>query len=413
MQKLEAAAIHMYKNFNKVEFIFPKEMDIEAFAENSSFEPFSVEVVNYLDALSKELNKDLSIRVYPDVATFGFFCRRANILSLKKKHSADEILRLGRGLLFHIAPSNVAVNFAYSLVSGLLAGNLNIVRVPSKNFEQIDIISRAIDRVAKHDEYQFISSRIALVRYDRTSSATSYFSSICDVRIIWGGDETISQIRENKIPPRSFDVTFSDRYSLCAINADEYVNETAPNKIAQGFYNDTYLFDQNACTAPHLLIWLGSEENVTIAKRIFWDSLYELVKLKYNVQPVIAVDKLTSFYNQSVHMNQVTKTTTPDNLIWRVELQHLVKNIDQYRCNSGYFLEYHSALLSEIKNIIDRKYQTLSYYGISNEDLNKFMKHEKPKGIDRIVPIGKTSDFSLNWDGINLINTLSRVIEVK
>ena len=41
------------------------------------------------------------------------------------------------------------------------------------------------------------------------------------------------------------------------------------------------------------------------------------------------------------------------------------------------------------------------------------MKYEKPKGIDRIVPIGKTSDFSLNWDGIDLINSLSRVIEIK
>ena len=152
MQKLEAVAIHMHKNFNELEFIFPKKIDVEAFAEKSSFEPFSVEAVNYLDALSKELNKDPNIRVYPDVATFGFFCRRANILSLKKKHSSNDILRLGRGLLFHIAPSNVAVNFAYSLVSGLLAGNINIVRVPSKNFLQIDIISNAIERVRKKTE---------------------------------------------------------------------------------------------------------------------------------------------------------------------------------------------------------------------------------------------------------------------
>lgn len=413
MQKLEAAAIHMHKNFKDLEFIFPKKIDVETFAKKSSFEPFSELAVNYLHSLSKELNKDSNIRNYPDVATFGFFCRRANILSIKKKHPLNDVLRLGRGLLFHIAPSNVAVNFAYSLVSGLLAGNLNIVRVPSKNFEQIDIISKAIERVSKKTEHEFISSRIALVRYERMNSATSYFSSICDVRIIWGGDETISHIRENKMPPRSFDITFADRYSLCSINADEYIKEKLPNKIAQGFYNDTYLFDQNACTAPHLLIWLGTKDNVNKAKRIFWDSLYEFVKLNYEVQPVIAVDKLTSFYNQSVYMNQITKSVTPDNLIWRVELQDLSKNIDEFRCNSGYFSEFHATSLSEINNIIDRKYQTLAYYGISKKELNEFMKYEKPKGIDRIVPIGRTSDFSLNWDGIDLIKTLSRVIEIK
>ena len=403
----------MHKNFKDLEFVFPKKIDVETFAKKSSFEPFSELAVNFLHSLSKELNKDSNIRNYPDVATFAFFCRRANLLSIKNKQPLNEVLRLGRGLLFHIAPSNVAVNFAYSLVSGLLAGNLNVVRVPSKNFDQIEIISKAIDRVSKKIEHEFISSRIVLVRYDRLNSATSYFSSLCDVRIIWGGDETISQIRENKIPPRSFDITFADRYSLCAINADEYVNEKYPNKIAQGFYNDTYLFDQNACTAPHLLIWLGTKDNVNKAKRIFWDSLYDFVKLNYEVQPVIAVDKLTSFYNQSVNMNEITKSVTPDNLIWRVELKHLLKNIDEFRCNSGYFSEFHATSLSEINNIIDRKYQTLAYYGISIDELNEFIKYEKPKGIDRIVPIGKTSDFSLNWDGIDLIKTLSRVIEIK
>ena len=66
-----------------------------------------------------------------------FFCRKGNILNLKKDFFCDEKLRLGRGMIFHIAPSNVPVNFAYSLISGLLAGNKNIVRLPTKDFEQI------------------------------------------------------------------------------------------------------------------------------------------------------------------------------------------------------------------------------------------------------------------------------------
>ena len=51
------------------------------------------------------------------------------------------------------------------------------------------------------------------------------------------GDVTIAQIRQNIIPPRSFDVTFADRYSLCAINADKYINEKSPERIARAFYN--------------------------------------------------------------------------------------------------------------------------------------------------------------------------------
>jgi hypothetical protein len=46
-------------------------------------------------------------------------------------------------------------------------------------------------------------------------------------------------------------------------------------------------------------------------------------------------------------------------------------------------------------------------------NLINFFKKIKPLGIDRIVPIGKTLDFSLNWDGYDLINQMSRIIEIK
>ena len=77
-------------------------------------------------------------------------------------------------------------------------------------------------------------------------------------------------------------------------------------------------------------------------------------------------------------------------------------------------IKYYASLASgKSSKIVNRKYQTLSYYGISKEELTKFIIDEKPKGIDRIVPIGKTTDFSLTWDGFDLIKVLSRTIEVK
>lgn len=214
------------------------------------------------------------------------------------------------------------------------------------------------------------------------------------------------------MPARTFDITFADRYSLCVINADEYINEEQPEKIAQGFYNDTYLFDQNACTAPHLVIWIGNKENVKNSKNIFWDKLYEVVKDNYEVQPIIAVDKLTALFNQAVNSDKIRKESSTDNLIWRVELENLEKNLDEYRCSSGYFSEYHATSLTELTQIVNRKYQTMAYYGFGIVELESFIKKEHPSGIDRIVPIGKTMDFSLIWDGYDLIETLTRKIEI-
>ena len=404
----------MVMESKELKYIFPKkkDLDINNFMNGSALKPFSNEVILYLNDLSKILYKDTRARDYPDVSTFAFFIRKSNLFSLKKEYLNPNVNRLGRGIVFHIAPSNVPVNFAYSLVSSLLAGNLNIVRVPSKSFEQVKIITDAISELSKLKNHKKISNKIILVSYPRNDSSNSFFSEICDVRVIWGGDDTIKQIRESDIPPRSFDLTFADRYSICIINADSYVNEKSPEKIALNFYNDTYLFDQNACTAPHLLIWLGKKRNVNNSKIIFWKNLHAVAKLRYKIQSVIAVDKLTATYSQAINSKKLKKIESKDNLVVRVEIGELPKNIDQFRCTSGYFNEYHASNILEICPIIDQKYQTVAYYGLSKKELDELI-NSSPKGIDRIVKIGKTTDFSLTWDGYNLIDTLSRIIDVK
>jgi hypothetical protein len=411
MQKYGGVAMLTEKINNEISFLFPVKPDIESFIKQPATSPFSGEAVSFLHALSLELTRNST--EYPEVAALAFFCRKGNILQLKKEYADTKVLRSGRGIVFHIAPSNVPLNFAYSLVCGILSGNSNVVRVPSKEFEQIKIVSRAIEKIQLDVQYRTIADRIMLLRYDRQSAATEYFSSICDVRIIWGGDSTIEQIRKAGIPARAFDVTFADRYSFCVINADEYIHEKNPEKIASGFYNDTYLFDQNACTSPHLLVWLGEDENIEKSKNTFWKELHKVVKQKYPaIQPIVAVDKLTSFYAQAAGSGDISKIYTVDNLIWRIQLKQLPYNIDSYRCAGGYFSEYNASSLSELGNCINRKYQTMAYYGIPENVLRNFITDQLPSGIDRIIPIGRTSDFSLTWDGFDLINSLSRRIEI-
>ena len=411
MQKLEDAVIPMKNNLNII-----TDTQMNSFKGLSNIPPlevFSIEVIDYLNQLSKSLFKDKRSREYPDVSTFAFFCRKANITALKKQHSKNDHIRLGKGVVFHIAPSNVPVNFAYSLIAGLLSGNVNIVRVPSKDFEQIQIIVEAINKISQEKKYILFSKRIILVRYDnKYEEITKEISSICNARVIWGGDSTIDSIRKHKLHPRASDLTFSDRYSLCIINADKLAKEKKLDPIIEGFYNDTYLFDQNACTSPHLIVWQGSKKNVDKSQTLFWGKLHELVKEKYNLQPIHAVDKLTDFYDQSIGMKDLKILDKNDNLLWRIRLNSLDVNIENFRSNCGYFCEYHATSFMEIASIANTKYQTLSYYGFTQNELTNFISTETPFGIDRIVPIGKTMDFSLFWDGHDLINSLSRTVEV-
>ncbi len=398
----------MSKDLDNIEYHFPKEPHLDNFIQLSPDEVFSDQAIAFLDALSVALNKDLETKEHPDVATFAFFCRRANLTQLKKDYTQTDNGRLGKGLVFHVAPSNVPVNFAYSMVCGILAGNINVVKVPSKQTKQATIIFKAILTLSREPQYQQYTSRLILLSYHRKNSATAYFSSLCDARVIWGSDATIHEIRKQGLPAHGVDIAFGDRYSLCVINADAYMNEGSPENIATRFYNDTYLFDQNACTSPHLVVWVGSDKNIEIAKDMFWGNLHRLVKAKYKLAPAVAVGKLAAFYEQATHLEGVRKIAMPDNLIWRIKLSHLPKDIDQYQCAGGYFAEYDAASIFELVSIINSKYQTLTYYGIQKEDLTKLTTAIKSSGVDRMVPIGQSSNFSLTWDGYNMIDELSR-----
>ena len=180
----------------------------------------------------------------------------------------------------------------------------------------------------------------------------------------------------------------------------------------QRAFNDTYLFDQNACTSPHLVIWIGSKLQVKNAKKRFWENLYAFAKDNYKIHTISAINKITTFYSHVIDQNILRLEQKKDNLIWRISLDQLKADLDKYRCDSGYFLEYHAKSFIEISKIINKKYQTLSYYGFSKHELKNFIISTKPFGIDRIVPIGRTMDFSLTWDGYDLVDSLTRKIEV-
>ena len=405
----------MEKVLEEIEFLIGDKLDLDqALFDQRSYDIFSEDTVSFLSEISELLLKTPAIRNYPDVATFAFYCRKANLNGIKKSILTNSDTRIGRGILFHITPGNVPVNFAYSLFAGLVTGNINIVRLPSKDFEQVIIIVNAINSVLLIERYKLIfSKRIFLVRYDRDSIATAFFSTLCDVRIIWGGDKTINEIRKSPIPPKSTEVTFSDRYSIAVINAENYSKDHDKAKIALDFYNDTYLFDQNACTSPNTIYWLGSNNQVEHAKMEFWEKLqHTLQEKQFEMQPILAVDKLTSFFAQAISYGDIEKEPHVTNDIWRIKNGSVHRDIDLFRCSSGYFNEVIVSSLDELIPVINRKFQTIGYFGFTKEEMEDWIKRSKPLGIDRIVPIGRTMDFSLVWDGYNLVEVLSRKIQV-
>lgn len=392
---------------DKVTFLVGSKEIAEALPSASSLIPFDDSIIDFLNELSKNLMKDSRSKLFSDVITFAFWIRKGSTLKLKERFEKKGALILGKGVVFHIAPSNVPVNFAYTLVSGLLCGNANVVRVPSKEFPQVAIIIDALNDLL--EKYPELKPYIQCVRYDRDKDVNDYFSAISDMRVVWGGDQTIDEIRKSPLPPRGGEITFADRFSIAVIDSDYYSGEIDRNKIAEDFYNDTFFTDQNACTSPRVIIWTG--DHIEDAKSTFWDLEHALVKKNYTFQSIQGVNKLTKCYLVAASEENVKVENHADNLIIRVSIPKLTETLMDYRDNCGYFYEYNCNNIMDLKAIVnDKRCQTVSYVG----DAGKLMPLLKSgiKGIDRVVPVGKTMDFDLIWDGYDLPALLTRTIVV-
>ena len=376
------------------------------------FTPYDKLLCAFLDDLSAQLRSCVEPSAYPDVMAFAFWCRRANIDRLKTGFNNGET-RLGLGVVFHITPSNVPVNFAFSFVFGLLSGNANIVRVPSKPFPQIGIICAAIDQLFAAKKYKEIKAMTAFVRYEQNDEITGMFSANCNARMIWGGDVAIKNIRKLAMPERCVDIAFSDRYSLCVIDALSVIklDEAELLRLSERFYNDTYLMDQNACSSPHLIVWQGKEKEE--AKERFWTAVYHTVGEKYKLAAVSAVEKYTLLCQNAIELNHISSFKKHGNYVYRIELDEVLDNTDSIRGKFGYFYEYDTDDINSIAHIINTKYQTLTYFGVDKSELLGFVVKNRLTGIDRIVPIGKALDMDVVWDGYDIVRSLSRIIEVK
>ncbi len=179
--------------------------------------------------------------------------------------------------------------------------------------------------------------------------------------------------------------------------------------LALDFYNDTYLNDQNACTSPRLIVWVGHQ--IEEAKEKFWELLYKLVEKKYSFQPIQGVNKLNSAYLVAAIIPGIKIIKKKDNLLIRVKVPRISHNLMDLKDNCGYFFEYDCDDIMEMKSICnDRRCQTIGMIG-DIENIRPLLE-SGIKGVDRVVAIGKTMDFDFIWDGYDLISQLTRVISV-
>lgn len=364
--------------------------------------PFDEDVLNFTQSLSKRF---IRMRHLPEVVALGYWLRKANIKQMQaqfEQQTAQKIVH-ARGIVFHIAPSNVDTIFVYSWMLSLLAGNKNIIRLSSKS--EVNGVLQVI--LEELPAFPKVAAQTIICTYSHDEQATEVLSSICHTRVVWGGDATVNTVRQVSLAPLANELVFPNRFSLAVLNAAEVsaLTEAKLDSLLDKFYNDVFWFDQMACSSPRLIVWVG-EPPVH-----FWPAFEQKVQVKqYELLAATQVMKYTTTLQLATEAE--VKRVLPKTYFSRVQLENVTKQVREQHCGGGLFYEYEVSKLSEVANVIIDKDQTISYFGFEKEELVTFIEHITARGIDRIVPIGQALDFSGVWDGQSFLTSFTREIQI-
>ena len=386
---------------------------------SGTLHPFDTLLIDFVDAVSKAVLFDPILRRLPEMAAVAHWMRKAHLIELRRGFEAlrGERLWLSRGVCLHFAPSNVDSIFLYSWFIALLLGNGNVVRLSSRRGEQVDLLLAKVDSIMADKRYQDIRDRSLIVSFEHDDEFTRQLSEICQVRILWGGDESVRRLRAVPLNPLAIEVAFANRFSLAVLNAFKVFDAGAEElaSLVAEFHRDAYWFYQLACSSPRLVVWVGDPHSCASAQSLFWNALAaEVAKRKTEYPQVVGIDKLVTAYVSAA--TGIADRVLPD-VTGPISRVHLGSNpkaeFRKVECGGGFFFETERETIQQISEILTERDQTLAYYGFEREELKELALSFPARAVDRIVPIGSALDFNTVWDGSNLLQVFTREVDLQ
>ena len=375
--------------------------------------PFGAEVTAFAADLSRALRRDPVTRADPAVAALAYWIRPAHLVQLQQEWQIrndrdDRIVRVPRGVVFHIPPTNVDTLFVYSWLLSALAGNANVIRL-SPSVESTALLRVIDDVLAQHP---IVAGATVFVRYGHDDARTAELST-ADVRVIWGGDDTVAAIRRVPLAPHATELVFPDRFSFALLDASAVrtSSEAELKDLATRFFNDAYWFDQLGCASPRLVVWRGDRQSTAAAAERFYDALaQELVRREHTTATGAVIAKL-------VHAADSAAAGRVESIVWdRSDLTiaqlRALDSVVRDGPGGGLFYDVRIEELSELAAHVVRRDQTLTHYGFSAEELRALARTLNGRGVDRLVPVGQALTFDRFWDGYDLLGSFTRCVVV-
>lgn len=369
--------------------------------------PFAAERVDFMATLARELRL-VGGRTNPAIQALAYWMRPAEVGRLARSfHQLGDsrTLLMPRGTAFHVPPTNVDTIFVYSLALSLLTGNRNVVRLSQRARTTAEPILAAVR--AATAEHPQVADSLRIISYGHDDRANAALTEACDVRVLWGGDETIRTFRRHPLPPHATELAFADRFSMAALRTDSYeqLSDDGRNDLADKFANDTYWFDQLGCSSARLLIWVGAERPDLASD--FHARVQTSARAKgFTVDTGAAIGKLGQSYRSMID-GTITGFHWYDNIQVVLDTAAFPPARGEF-CGAGLFYQWMLPDLAALAPHIRREDQTMAVFGFADEELRNLAVSLCGRGIDRYVPFGQALAFNRIWDGYDLLQSFTR-----
>jgi hypothetical protein len=309
-----------------------------------------------------------------------------------------------RGLVSHWIAGNIPTLAIFSFVLSALAKNVNLVRVPKESLPVVDRMLGVLGETsAPGIDGQVLLAGASFFYFPGEDRAAHAELSIrADARVVWGGQETLATVFALPRHEHCEDIVFGPKFSLGLVDAAARARASGDPALPRSIVRDVLLFDQAACSSPHILYVEGTLDDA----RAFAGLLAAELERQTARSPkraiaegtAAAILRLRTDYALS-DARDVRASPPSRGVDWTVLVDADGAVLSEGVQSRTLFVRAVGTLL-DVVPIVTPQVQTV---GVAVDDAalgERLAEALAPKGISRLTRFGLMNVYDQPWDGM-------------
>jgi hypothetical protein len=312
------------------------------------------------------------------------------------------------GIVGHWPAGNIEIQPILSMTCALLGGNAALVRIPRG---LVDLTRILMERLEQADPDERLTQRIFMAAFEHgRMDLHEAMARAVDGAMIWGGKESVLQVRSLPFPHWAKLAVFGPRISVAALDAGAWTHPEEQKTWCLRIARDVWQFDQQACSSPQVL-FLERAPGHSAAE--FLSNLRRAFETENQAHPRQAIPAaLTSAITRAraawLLGDPSRHAAFPMGPDWTLLVGAGSELPEPVQGKTLAVLEVDDLMDAVAK--FDGNVQTLGLGMADVESEKKLALLAGHRGVDRIVKLGRMHTFVPPWDGVDLIRPMVRMV---